>query len=201
MLKVGLTGGIGCGKSSAVACFRRLGVPIVDADRIARDVVLPGEPVLLEIVRVFGAAALTADGALDRAWMRNKIFAEPSARLVLEALLHPVIRQRIQQGMSEAHDAGFAYVVVDIPLLVEQGYPSMFDHVVVVDCLPEQQIQRVRERDGSSDGQIASIMSAQASRMERLQHATDVLDNTSSKEWLEFQVNRLHDKLLGISNS
>lgn len=200
MLKVGLTGGIGCGKSSAVAIFRSLGVPIVDADRIAREVVQKGESALTQLAAVFGAEAITAEGELDRAWMRAQIFKDPSARTQLEGILHPIIHARIGQAMQSAFESGAAYVIVDVPLLVEQGYQSLFDRIVVVDCLPNQQLERVRARDQTADSQTQQIMQVQASRDLRLQAASDLLDNTSSKEVLELQVNQLHKKFLGLSS-
>lgn len=200
MLKVGLTGGIGCGKSSAVAIFRSLGVPIVDADRIAREVVQKGEPALTQLTAVFGAEAITAEGELDRAWMRAQIFKEPLARTQLEGILHPIIHARIGQAMQSAFESGAVYVIVDVPLLVEQGYQSLFDRIVVVDCLPSQQLERVRARDQTADSQTQQIMQVQASRDLRLQAASDLLDNTSSKEVLELQVNQLHKKFLGLSS-
>lgn len=201
MLKVGLTGGIGCGKSSAVAVFRALGVPIVDADRIAREVVQQGEPALLQVAEVFGTAAITAEGELNRAWLREFIFKEPTARAQLEAILHPIIHKRIGQAMHAAFESGAAYVIVDVPLLVEQAYQSLFDRIVVVDCLPHQQLERVRTRDQTADSQTQQIMQVQASRDLRLQVASDILDNTSTKEVLELQVNQLHKKFLGLSSS
>ncbi|MFI0400156.1 MAG: dephospho-CoA kinase [Thiolinea sp.] len=200
MLKVGLTGGIGCGKSSAVATFRALGVSIIDADRIAREVVQKGEPALIQVAKVFGAEALTVEGELNRVWMRAQIFKQPAARTELEGILHPIIHTRIGQAMQSAFESGVAYVIVDVPLLVEQGYQSLFDRVVVVDCLPSQQIERVRTRDQTADGQTQQIMQVQASRDLRLQAASDILDNTSTKEVLELQVNQLHKKFLGLSS-
>lgn len=200
MLKVGLTGGIGCGKSSAVAIFRSLGVPIIDADRIAREVVQKGEPALAQVAVVFGAEAITAEGELDRAWMRAQIFKDPAARTQLESILHPIIHARIGQAMQSAFELGAAYVIVDVPLLVEQDYQSLFDRIVVVDCLPSQQLERVRARDQTADSQTEQIMQVQASRDLRLQAASDILDNTSSKEVLELQVNQLHKKFLGPSS-
>ena len=200
MLKVGLTGGIGCGKSSAVATFRALGVSIVDADRIAREVVQKGEPALVEVSKIFGADALTAEGELNRAWMRAQIFKEPGARTKLEGILHPIIHAQIGHAMQSAFESGASYVIVDVPLLVEQGYQGLFDRIVVVDCLPNQQLERVRARDHAVDSQTEQIMQVQVSRDLRLQAATDILDNTSSKEVLELQVNQLHKKFLGLSS-
>lgn len=200
MLKVGLTGGIGCGKSSAVAIFRSLGVPIVDADHIAREVVQKGEPALTQIAAVFGVEAITTDGELNRAWMRAQIFKDSSVRTQLEGILHPIIHARIRQAMHAAFELGATYVIVDVPLLVEQGYQSLFDRIIVVDCLPSQQLERVRARDQTADSQTQQIMQVQASRDLRLQAASDLLDNTSSKEVLELQVNQLHKKFLGLSS-
>lgn len=200
MLKVGLTGGIGCGKSSAVAIFRALGVPIVDADRIAREVVQKGEPALIQVAKVFGTEALTAEGELNRAWMREQIFKEPAARTQLEGILHPIIHARIGQAMQSAFESGAGYVIVDVPLLVEQGYQSLFDRIVVVDCLPSQQLERVQARDHTAASQTKQIMQVQVSRELRLQAASDVLDNTSTQEVLELQVNQLHKKFLGLSS-
>lgn len=200
MLKVGLTGGIGCGKSSAVAIFRALGVPIVDADRIAREIVQKGEPALIEVAKTFGAEALTAEGELNRAWMREQIFKEPAARTQLEEILHPIIHARIGQAMQSAFESWASYVIVDVPLLVEQGYQSLFDRIVVVDCLPSQQLERVQARDHTAASQTKQIMQVQVSRELRLQAASDVLDNTSTQEVLELQVNQLHKKFLGLSS-
>ncbi len=200
MLKVGLTGGIGCGKSSAVATFRALGVSIIDADRIAREVVQKGEPALIQVAKVFGAEALTVEGELNRVWMRAQIFKQSAARIELEGILHPIIHTRIGQAMQSAFESGAAYVIVDVPLLVEQGYQSLFDRVVVVDCLPSQQLERVQARDHTAASQTKQIMQVQVSRELRLQAASDVLDNTSTKEVLELQVNQLHKKFLGLSS-
>lgn len=200
MLKVGLTGGIGCGKSSAVTIFRNLGVPIIDADRIAREVVQKGEPALIQIASVFGIEALTTEGELNRSWMRERIFQEPTARAKLEGILHPLIHARIGQAMQTVFDSGASYVLVDVPLLIEQGYQSLFDRIVVVDCLPSQQLERVQLRDQIADSQTERIMQVQASRDIRLQVASDILDNTSTKEVLELQVNQLHKKFLGLSS-
>ena len=199
MLKVGITGGIGCGKSQAVAVFARLGVPIVDADRIAREVVMPGQPALQYIAQMFGDEALNPDQSLNRAWMRAHIFQHAQARERLESILHPAIRRRIIIEVEQAAKKHPAYVMVDIPLLVEKGYQSLFDRIIVVDCLPEQQIQRVMARDGSDAEQIKGIIAVQAERSERLKYATDVLDNTTSMEQLESQILLLHEKLVSLA--
>ncbi len=199
VLKVGLTGGIGCGKSTAVNRFIWHGVPVIDADQIAREVVLPDQPALQALVNLFGQAVLTESGELDRAWLRAKVFADAAARAQLEAVLHPALHQRILERMDQVGQTRADYVLVDVPLLFEKNYKALFDRIVVVDCLPEQQFVRVKARDGSDDKQIAGIIAAQASRSERLGIATDRLDNTLTQDWLETQVDRLHEKFKEIT--
>ncbi|HPQ95244.1 MAG TPA: dephospho-CoA kinase [Thiolinea sp.] len=201
MFRVGLTGGIGCGKSSAVRRFQEQGVGIVDADALARAVVQPGEPALAQVAAAFGPEALDAEGRLDRAWMRARVFRNPEERVRLERILHPLIRERIrQQAETLANTPGIPYVLVDVPLLVEHDYQALFTRIVVVDCTPEQQLQRIRQRDGGDEAVIAGIIRAQAARKERLGSATDVLDNTASLESLYRQVDLLHEKFLAMAD-
>ncbi|HRJ51169.1 MAG TPA: dephospho-CoA kinase [Candidatus Thiothrix moscowensis] len=178
MLKVGLTGGIGCGKSTAVKRFRELGVPVIDADIVAREVVAPGQSALREIVTCFGEQALLADGSLNRSWLRQTIFADRQALQQLESILHPRIRTEIVQRMAECGDV--AYAIVDVPLLFEKSYRQLFDRVLVIDCLPQQQRERVVLRDGSDVELVDSIMQSQVSREQRLQQADEILENSSS---------------------
>ena len=199
MLKVGLTGGIGCGKSAAVNRFQSHGVPVVDADLIARQVVAVGEPALALIATTFGADILTAEGALDRAKLRQVVFADSQQLKRLEAILHPLIRERIQQAVTSYKDA--SYVLIDIPLLIEKGYKSLCDRVVVVDCLPQQQMARVLQRDQTTENVVNQIMQTQVTREVRLQQATDVLDNTHTLEQLYQAVDDLHAKLLNIAQT
>lgn len=196
MLKVGLTGGIGSGKSTVVKGLQAKGITIVDADQIAREVVQPGEQALDEIARVFGPEVLQADGTLDRSKLKQRIFSDPSAKQQLEAILHPRIRQRILERVNNAKDTD--YVVADIPLLVESKYPDHFDRVIVVDCTEAQQIERVKARDAMSDEQIQRIMDSQASRQQRLDAATDIIDNTGSLDSLKMQIEKLHERLLSL---
>lgn len=197
MLKVGLTGGIGCGKSTAVRYFRELGVPVIEADLIAREVVMPGKSALQDIVRVFGVQALLPDGSLDRTWLRRTVFNDPQRLQQLESILHPQIKKEILQSMAKCQDS--AYVIVDIPLLLEKGYKALFERVLVVDCLPEQQVQRVKQRDGSDESLISSIMQSQLGREQRLQQATDVLVNQASIAEFHKQIKDLHKEYLMIS--
>lgn len=192
MLKVGLTGGIGCGKSTAVKRFRELGAPVIEADLIAREVVVPGQPALQEIVETFGSQALRNDGTLDRVWLRQSVFSDPQRLQQLESILHPRIRQEILRRMHVC--AHSAYVVVDVPLLFEKGYTGLFDRILVIDCLPEQQRVRVKSRDGSDDAVIESIMQSQVERGVRLQQANDIIENSSSIIVFYQKIDYLHSK-------
>lgn len=192
MLKVGLTGGIGCGKSAAVAFFRQFGVPVIEADLIAREVVAAGQPALQEIHHQFGPQSLLPDGQINRAWLRQQVFQDTHYLQELESILHPRIRQRILQGIADCPSA--PYVVVDIPLLLEKGYADLFERILVVDCLPAQQIQRVRERDGSDEALVTAIIHTQISREERLLHADDIVHNQGSLADFYGQLERLHQQ-------
>ena len=197
MLKVGLTGGIGCGKSTAVDAFRVLGVPIVDADQISKDLVKKGSEALSEIAAIFGDDLLLESGELNRLLLKQLIFSDSQSLEKLEAILHPRIKAEITRQISTIKNQ--AYVIVDIPLLVEKNYQEMFDQIIVVDCLPEQQIERVARRDELSSSDIKKIMQNQASREERNKAATVILDNSLDKESLLSQINRLHTGLVALS--
>lgn len=200
MLKVGLTGGIGSGKSTAVDAFRVFGIPIIDADQIAKDAVEPGSKALEELAEHFGSNILSKDGSLDRQQLKSIIFKDDKALQKVEAILHPRIKQEILDQISTTSRTSTApYLIVDIPLLVEKNYQELFERIIVVDCLPEQQIERVSQRDNLSDAQIKNILKAQATREERIEHATDVLDNSQSKEYLLEQIKLLHKNFLGLS--
>ena len=197
MLKVGLTGGIGCGKSTAVEQFRAYGVPIIDADKLARSLMEAGQPALQKVVSFFGTSFLLEDGSLNRHLLKEEIFKHPESRLKLEAIIHPLVREAIIKQLNQLLDAD--YVVVDIPLLVEKGYCSLFDRIVVVDCLPQQQLERVSLRDQLDEKILQSIIKTQASRENRLKMATDVLDNTGNIDLLTKQLVDLHHKLIKCS--
>lgn len=199
MLKVGLTGGIGCGKSTAVRRFRELGVPVIEADLVAREVVAVGQPALQEIVECFGSHALQADGALDRAWLRQTVFSDPVRLQQLESILHPRIRAEILARIAACTDS--AYVIVDVPLLFEKGYTQLFERILVIDCLPDQQVLRVRQRDGSDGGVIASIMQSQIGREARLQQAHDIISNTASITDFYEKIDDLNFKYIKLSNA
>src|SRR5262252_8418705 len=159
--RVGLTGGIASGKSTAAKFFGALGVPILDSDQIARDVVEPGQPPLERLVARFGPTILTEDGHLDRPALREIVFSDPKARADLEALTHPAIGAEME---ARAAAAGGPYQILVIPLLVEKNLRALVDRVLVIDCDEELQIRRLRGRDGSSLEQARAILNAQASR-------------------------------------
>lgn len=199
MLKVGLTGGIGSGKSTVAKALQSKGITLVDADQIAREVVEPGEAALIQITEKFGEAILLKDGTLDRAALKQKIFSDNHAKQQLEGILHPSIRQRLLQRIDEASDT--LYVLADIPLLVENNYPHYFDRVVVVDCTETQQIARVKARDTLNEAQIQRIMQNQANRQTRLAAATDIIDNTGDLASLKTQIEKLHKTLISLIQS
>lgn len=194
MLKVGLTGGIGCGKSTAADAFRLLGVPIIDADQITKDIVKPGCKALEDIVHAFGDVILLDNGELNRGLLKQKVLSDPKLLERLEAILHPRIRAEINTQIATLTEE--PYVIVDIPLLVEKNYQPMFDRIVVVDCLPEQQIDRVNTRDNMSEANIKKVIQIQVNPEKRLKFATDILDNTGDVDTLHAQIKNLHKNLL-----
>lgn len=189
MLRVGLTGGIGSGKSTVARQFAELGVPIIDTDVIARDLVAPGRPLLTRIAEQFGADLLTADGSLDRERLRDAVFEDPDKRRQLEDLLHPAIRERM---LRQADAASGPYLILVVPLLVEKGWQSLVDRVLVVDALVDDQIRRTMARDGLPEARVRSILATQASREQRLAAADDVIRNEGSLDKLLQQVQDLH---------
>ena len=192
-LAIGLTGGIGSGKSVVAKAFMALGVPVVCTDTIARELVEPGQPALAEIAARFGAGVLLPDGALDRSAMRQRVFADPQSRQALEAILHPRIRAEVESRLAAATTP---YVVVDIPLLAETGgtYRTLLDRILVVDCDVATRRQRVMLRDGVSAEQVDAMMAAQAADDVRRSIADDVLVNSGSLEEVTDRVSALDRK-------
>lgn len=194
MFTVGLTGGIGSGKSTVADLFAALGVPVIDTDVIAHELTAPGGPALDAIRAAFGEAVMQADGALDRAALRRRIFADAGERQRLEAILHPRIEANVRQALASL-TAPYALVV--IPLLIETGgYRDVIDRVLVVDCPEDLQIARVMARSGLARAEAESIVAAQASRPARLAAADDVIVNTAAPEALRSQVAALHLRYL-----
>ena len=194
--RVGLTGGIASGKSTAAKFFGALGVPIIDTDQLARDVVEPGQPPLERLVERFGPSILTEDGHLDRPALRNIVFSDPKARADLEALTHPAIGAAVEARSTEV---GGVYQILVLPLLVEKSLGSQLNRVLVVDCDEELQIRRVQARDGSTLEQARAILNAQASRTSRLKAAHDVIKNEGDMSAVRDQVEKLHVRYLELA--
>ncbi|UVE18515.1 dephospho-CoA kinase [Pseudomonas sp. LS44] len=192
---LGLTGGIGSGKSAAAKHFIDLGVHTVDADHAARWVVEPGRPALARIAEHFGEEVLQADGQLDRAALRTRVFQNAEERRWLEALLHPLIGQEIHDYLARAESP---YAILVSPLLIESGQRRLTQRILVVDTPEELQVQRTMLRDQTSAEQVNAILQVQANREERLRHADDVLVNDRDLAWLQAEVERLHQFYLTL---
>ncbi|MFY1666613.1 dephospho-CoA kinase [Pseudomonas sp. Pseu.R1] len=186
---LGLTGGIGSGKSAAAQCFVDLGIHLVDADQAARWVVEPGRPALAQIAEHFGDEVLQADGTLNRAALRELIFKDPQQRVWLEGLLHPLIREEIRQYLARAESP---YAILVSPLLLETSQHQMVQRVLVIDVPQALQIERTVLRDKTNEEQVRAILNAQASREERVSRADDVIVNDRDPAWLKSEVERLH---------
>lgn len=196
---VGLTGGIGCGKSTVAQLFAEHGATIVDTDAIAHALTAPHGAAMPAVLTEFGPAFAGPDGALDRARMRELVFREPGARARLEAILHPMIRAATA---AAAAIASGPYVIVAVPLLVESGsWKARVQRVLVVDCSEATQLTRVMARNGLQESQVKAIMAAQASRQQRLAAADDVIDNDGDQAALAPQVARLHRFYLSCAQS
>lgn len=195
---VGLSGGIGSGKSAAADAFVRLGAALVDTDAIAHELTGPQGAAMPAIAQAFGAQQIAADGSLDRGAMRALVFSRPEARRELEAILHPMIRRESERRILAA--SGAPYVILAVPLLIEAGdYRSRCDRICIIDCPETTQIERVKQRSGLDEAQIRAIMQAQASRDARLAAADDVLDNGGSLVALQQQVEALHRRYLAAA--
>jgi dephospho-CoA kinase len=191
---VGLTGGIGSGKSAAADEFAKLGAAVVDTDAISRELTEKGGAAVADIEKLFGREFLDPTGGMDRKKMRDHVFADPGAKRALEALLHPMIREESARRIARARGP---YVVHVVPLLIESpDYRKRVDRVLVVDCPEETQLARVRARSGLAEDEVRAIMRGQISRAERLGAADDVIDNGGSREALRNQVAALHKKYL-----
>lgn len=188
-LLIALTGGIASGKSAVAEIFAELGAPVLDTDQIARDVVEPGTPTLANLVVEFGNDILDASGRLDRARMRERVFADPAQRKRLEAITHPAIRDELA---ARAQRAQGPYQIHVIPLLIESGRADLYDRVLLVDTSEEQQLKRLMARDGSNEALARQILAAQASREDRLDAADDVIVNTGTLQDLQRFVQTLH---------
>lgn len=198
MFILGLTGGIGSGKSAASDYFAQQGVVVVDADQVAREVVLPGQPAWQAILQRYGQEALLADDTLDRAWLRQKIFAEPEERNWLENQTHPRIRQATIEQLEQAKSA---YVILASPLLFESKQSAFTQRSLVIDVPESVQLVRACSRDGNNEEQIRRIMAAQMPRQERVALADDVVVNSGSLAELYASLAPLHQRYLELSQS
>jgi dephospho-CoA kinase len=197
VLRVGLTGGIASGKTTVANLFAARGVPVIDTDEISRAVVAPGQPALKAIARQFGSEILDADGGLDRRRARELIFSDPARRRQLESILHPIILSELKRLSTHA---GGPYQILVIPLLVEGGLESDVDRVLVVDASPERQVDRLLQRDAENPQRAQAMIAAQAQRQARLAKADDVITNDGTLAELESQVERLHQRYLGLAS-
>jgi len=197
-LVVGLTGGIGSGKTAVSDRFRKLGIDVVDADLASRAVLAPGQPSLSAIAERFGAGLLGEDGSLNRAELRRRVFADADDRRWLEALTRPLIAAWLHRQLA---DAVSPYAILVNPLLIETGHASVCQRVLVVDAPESMQVQRTMRRDGNDEAQVKAIMKAQASREARLTAADDVIVNDGDIDALDDQVRALHEKYLRLAQA
>jgi len=193
MFKVGLTGGIGCGKSTIAKLFAQHAVAIIDADEIAHALVSPKSVALDQISNTFGEDCLLASGALDRAKLRDIIFNNSQKKLQLEHIMHPLIFAEIERQISALSGP---YCIIAIPLLLETHKQSSVDHILVVDCSETEQIKRVQLRDGLSTNQIKTVIQSQVSREQRLAEADSIIYNTQDNKQLVHEVNNLHQQFI-----
>jgi len=196
MLRIGLTGGIGSGKSTVAEFFAAHGVPVIDTDEIARELVVPGQAAYREIVRHFGDGVIAASGTIDRGKLRSRVFDNPQERERLEAILHPRIREETKRRLDRLETG---YVIVVVPLLIETGFDGLIDRILVVDADEARQLERVAKRSGMNAEQAGKIMASQATRQERLARADDVIENNGELPDLERRVAELHARYRSLA--
>lgn len=196
-MKIGLTGGIASGKTTVANAFAELGVAVIDTDVIAREVVQPGQPALAEIVDAFGKEILNEDGSLNRRRMRDRIFSNDDERRKLESILHPKIGEQMR---LQSESAGGPYQILVVPLLMETGMACRVDRVLVVDCSPQTQIDRLIKRDNETVDGARRILDAQIDRARRLALADDVVVNDGDPQRVRAQVEELHQRYLSLSS-
>lgn len=194
MIKIGMTGGIACGKSQAARYFEERGAPVIDADEVVRELTAPGGPFLEAVVEQAGSDVLESDGILDRTLLRTRLFLDSALRRDLEALLHPPVRAAIRDWFAQQEKP---YAIATVPLLIEAGWQDDMDRILVVNCPGNLQRQRLRERFPKMDNKQAdAILATQLSADERLRHADDVIENSGSMDALAEAVDELHQKYL-----
>jgi dephospho-CoA kinase len=197
MLKIGLTGGIGSGKSTVTEIFSSLGITVIDADRIAHQLTQSGSDSCNDIKQLLGEEYIDAQGNLDRKKIAQTIFSDPEKKAALEKILHPRIKQQMQQAVSQAKHS--PYIILAVPLLLESQFTDLVDRILVIDADDEIRIRRTQQRDNSTEAQIRRIMNQQIDRHRRLQQADDILHNNGSVEDLRHAVSRLHEKYLTMT--
>lgn len=195
-LKVGLTGGIASGKTSVSDRFAKLGIEIIDADIIARELLQQGTDCYRKVINLFGEQILLNNADINRSWLRERIFSDVDAKSALEAIIHPAVRQAL---IKESKNSIDPYCIISVPLLVEAGMQTLVDRILVVDLPPEQQVERLIQRDNISKKQAQAILDGQTSRDHRLSFADDIIDNSQSEAALDEQVKTLHQYYLRLS--
>jgi len=190
VLRIGLTGGIGSGKSTTCEIFTELGVPVIDADIIAHELVKPGMPALEEIIKVFGKEVISNDGTLDRKIIRDKVFANNVDRKKLEDILHPAVYREISVQVENINSR---YCIISIPLLLETGASKTVDRILVIDVPREQQLERASNRDKANNDDINAIIDSQISRNDRISAADDIVDNNGDINDLRKKIYELHE--------
>ena len=198
MLIIGLTGGIGSGKSTVAGYFAQHGIPVLDADQLARELVAPSSPALNEIIDIFGPKILLPDGSLDRHQLRRRIFTDPAQKRRLEAILHPRVYTELRYRTQALRSP---YCIWVVPLLLETGGAALVDRVLVVDAPESLQRERVLRREGMDKSTLEAILSSQANRAERLSAADDVVVNNSDLSQLHQQVTALHHRYLDLASA
>lgn len=199
MLIIGLTGGIGSGKTTVASLFAEKDIPVIDTDTISRKLTKKGQPGYLAVVNRFGRTILGPDNEIDRARLRAIVFEDETRRQELESLLHPVIKQEVLSQLTAL--SGNKYCIVVVPLLIEAGYQDIVNRILVVDTPEEKQVERVSKRDSLSQDEVKGIMHAQLSREARLQQADDVIENDGDVTQLSRQIEKLHQYYLGLADT
>jgi dephospho-CoA kinase len=196
MLKIGLTGGIGCGKTTVAKIFEQLKIPVIDADEIAHQLVAIGQPALAQIQQEYGTNVLNPDGSLNRKILRDLIFSDCKQKQKLESILHPLVYRSIQAELKRLNTP---YCIICVPLLFETNMTHLVDRILVVDCSVETQIERLQKRDDITIERIQSIIDSQVSRAFRKAQANDLIDNSKTDNRLAEEVKKLHNFYLSLS--